>query len=121
MLTKERLKKYQKDRAYMNSLYAQPDMVTDTVKGSSAEAPYTVRSVTVTGIDMKRRSRMQAIEARCAMVEAEVMLTPDSVRELLWLRYMDGLHWDQVGQRVGLNPDTCRIRCDRYLETEPQP
>lgn len=116
MLTKNKLKKYKGYRAQLEDLRAKAARVTDTVKGSSPEAPYTVRSVTVAGVDLRRKAKLDKLEGLCAALEAEVMLTPESVRRVLWYRYIEGLSWDQVGQLVGANPDACRMRRDRFLE-----
>ena len=116
MLSRERLKKYKENVKYFQKVKGLSDTVTDTVKGSSTEPPYTPRTVTISGVDRKRRTRLEVLEGKCAAVEAEIMLTPESVREILWLRHVEGLQWDQVGLRVGEHPDACRMRAKRFLE-----
>lgn len=116
MLNRVAFKAYRRYAQRLEKLKSEPDTVTDTVKGSSPEPPYTQRTVTVCGMDARKKAKIEALEGLMAEVEAEIALAPESLKAALWLRYVEGLAWDQVGQRVGKNPDACRMSCQRYMK-----
>lgn len=77
----------------------------DTVKGSSAESPYTMHPVRISGVDgaQKRanRIRREKLEAECAYVDAAISLAPNSqIRMILELWTYDGKSWDEVAAEL---------------------
>lgn len=125
MLSKDRYKAYAGELRKADLMMADGCEVSDTVRGSSTEPPYVMHTITLRGVDHVRRERnrlkAERFYARCAEVEAEIALAPDSVRGLLRARYVEDLNWDQVGQRFGLKPDTARIRVERWFELNEKP
>ena len=116
MLDRTRYKTYRWDREKLEKLKTDAEIVSDTVRGSSPEPPYTQRTVKVSGYSQQRKAKIARLEARCAEVEEDIERAPENVREALKLRYMEGLAWDQVGQRLGRKPDACRMSCKRYMK-----
>lgn len=126
MLTKERYKAYHRERNKAKKLLGDTCEVSDTVRGSGSEPPYVQHTIIVRGVDWIRwyRNKKKADEllARCAEVEADIALTPASIRPMLEAKYLEGLTWDQVGERFNASGDACRMRVDRWFDMEkPQP
>ena len=125
MLSKDRYKAYARELRKADLLMADGCEVSDTVRGSSVEPPYVMHTITLRGVDHVRRERnrlkAERLYARCAEVDAEIALAPDSVRGLLMARYVDGLNWDQVGSRFGMSGDACRVRVARWFELNEKP
>ena len=119
MLSRARYRAYREELHKAQRLMEDDCMVSDTVRGSSPEPPYVMHTITVRGVDAVRRERnMKRIDkllGRCAEVEAEIALAPESVSGLLRAKYIQGLQWDQVGERFGLKPDTARMRVMRWF------
>lgn len=105
-------------------------VVTDTVQGSTPEAPYTLHAVTVSGIDPKaakaineKRRRLRFLIDRCETQREEIRAwidqIPDStVRRIFRLRYMRGLSWVQIAHRLDSyrSPEAVRKIHDRFLK-----
>lgn len=120
MLSKERYEAYRDDRDEIERLRADTCEVSDTVRGSSPEPPYTQHTIIVRGVDQVKLARNQArieeLEARCAEVDAEVALAPESVRLMLSLKYQEGMTWAEVGAELGRDKDACRIAVQRFFQ-----
>ena len=107
-------------------------VVTDTVQGSTPEAPYTLHAVTVSGIDPKsakaineKRRRLRFLIDRCEAQREEIRTwidqIPDStVRRIFRLRYMRGLSWVQIASRFdpAKAPDAVRMLHNRYINNQ---
>ena len=104
--------------------------VTDTVKGSHREHPYTERSFRLIGIDedeyrrktakLKRRLEQRADELIDLVSEINkyVENIDDSLlRQIITLRHVNGLTWDQVAAHIGggNTGDSVRMIHDRFL------
>ncbi len=51
------------------------------------------------------------------MIEEKMEEVSDSrIRRILELRYIEGLSWVQIANKVGGSPDSCRITSDRFLK-----
>lgn len=101
--------------------------LTDTVKGSSAEWPYTSHPMTVSGRNaadereiLRRITRNKAI---CARVEMAIRKAPnDKIRDILTLRYVEGMSWAEVAElRAGDDeraPGASAMRkaAERYID-----
>lgn len=107
---------------------------TDTVKGSSASFPYTKQVFKVEGIADTARARRVLIERdetleiidnlreRAAIeykrLTREISEIDDSLtRQVLELRYVNGLPWQQVAACIGGNntADSVRKVAERYI------
>lgn len=107
-----------------------PATTSDTVS-SAAEWPYSLHSIQIEGLDWSGYSReMERVlrlretakaraEADLAEIEGFIAGIEDSiVRQSVRGRYIEGLSWQQVAQRVGggNSEDGIKKMCYRYLE-----
>ena len=105
---------------------AETVVVTDVVVGSDVEYPYLKRSITIAGTNDKRikqlkrrltRKLNELITAKEEMLEYISTVEDSEMRQILILRYTEGLTWPQVARRMGRQGDgsTERKKHDRYL------
>lgn len=105
-------------------------VATDTVTGSDPHFPYTERTFTISGIDydeyhQKAQKLQRRLEKR---VKQLVQLIEDTyeyieniddslIRQIITLRHINGLTWEQVAARIGGNntADSVRMMHDRFL------
>lgn len=99
--------------------------VTDVVSGSSAEFPYAERHFTVSGADVEKTNslyrRLQKKKKRleCEISGAEELLdtaTDPEVRNILRLRYENGLSWNDVARVCDSTEDAVRKKAERFLK-----
>ena len=95
--------------------------VSDLVKGSSAEHPYTKQAMTISGADRQRADKIdqqiKVLVKRCQAVERFVDDIEDAkTQNIMRWRYMDGDGWKEIGQRMGKGEDAVRKRVERFLE-----
>lgn len=108
----------------------EPSTITDKVTGSSSYFPYTQRSFTLEGIDIEeydkrtRRLRRKLINRKEKLLELQEKVNnfidsiDDSlVRQIITLRYIEGLNWYEVADRIGENSTSESVRkvAERYL------
>lgn len=120
-------KAYRHNRMLIDRLKKRLDgggMITDTVRGSSAEWPYTEHPITLCGRHAQEEtetiSQIQALETECRQVEEAMRKAPNSsLRLILELKYMDGLSWDGVAETLGedVSGDAIRKRADEFFES----
>lgn len=107
-------------------------MVSDSVTASSKGFPYTQHLVIITGIEdcskkLKRLKkqlyrRLQEVMDNVDEINEQIGEIPDSeMRQILTLRYINNLTWQQVAIRMGTAGDgsTERKKCDRFLNISP--
>lgn len=109
-----------------------------TVKGSSPDYPYTMHTIAVDGGTRERTgAEFDALKARrdnltfklnkrklayCTDYERVldwIGRIPDSLsRQILILRYLDGMEWPQIATRMGneFSPESLRKRQDRIFK-----
>ena len=107
------------------------EIVTDKVRGSDPEHPYTEKSFYITGFAHEEHSRkMKRLKERLQrrlgdlidlVVEInEYIETIDDslLRQIITLRHVNGLTWDQVAASIGggNTADSVRMMHDRFLE-----
>ena len=107
------------------------DTVSDTVRGSDQEWPYTEHVITITGIDveghgvkakrLQRRLERRKEDLQDKRLEIDELIgeIDDSLtRQIITLRYVNGLTWGQVAAHIGggNTADGVRKRCHRYLD-----
>lgn len=105
-------------------------ITTDSVKGSSPYFPYTEHSIKITGIDHRdynsklarlERKLNRRIDELTDLIEEtyeSIENIGDSlIRQIITLRYVNGLTWDQVAAHIGGNntADSVRMMCNRFL------
>lgn len=106
-------------------------IATDSVRGSDREYPYTQRSFTISGIDYadynRRIRRLQRqlqrrLDELIDLVEetnSYIENIDDSlIRQIISLRYINGLTWDQVAATIGggNTADSVRKVAERFLK-----
>lgn len=105
--------------------------VTDSVKGSSAYFPYVARNFKIEGLDeegynykfkrlrnklnRKINELMDLVEETNEFIES---IEDSLVRQIISLRYINGLTWEEVATNIGGNntADSVRMLCNRFLE-----
>ena len=107
-----------------------PDCITDSVKGSYPEFPYTEHSITIYGIDWEGREKKlerlrnqlswrltECLELAIELNEYIACIEDSMMRQILSLRYVNGLPWRQVALHIGggNTADGVRKMCERFL------
>lgn len=107
------------------------DTVSDTVRGSEQDYPYIERVFTITGLDqaghnaklkrLKRRleRRKEDLQDKRLEIDEFIGEIDDSLtRQIITLRYVNGLTWGQVAAHIGggNTADGVRKQCHRYLD-----
>ncbi len=103
-----------------------PQIVTDSVVGSSPHFPYTKHVMKIIGIDMEKIERMRGrIERKIEKLTREVdrlndyieAIEDSEIRQIMILRYRMDCHWYTVAKEMGRAGDgsTERKKHDRYI------
>jgi hypothetical protein len=106
------------------------EIVSDTVRGSSSSFPYTQYTVKITGLNVKKREKINRVIERLIIrktalyhdleeVEQFVDEIQDSrVRQIIELRYIKGMSWNAVSTKVYNYPngDRARKTIKRFFE-----
>lgn len=107
------------------------NITTDTVKGSDTEYPYISRNIKITGVDIQdyerkakrlKRKLSRRVEELLDLLEEinEYIKSIDDslIRQIIILRYINGLTWDQVAAHIGggNTADSVRMALNRFLE-----
>jgi hypothetical protein len=134
-MTKEQLKQIRQLKNEIELLKAQIQEIehtitTDTVKGSDTSFPYSSHSIMIRGIDeddynrkvrryQKRiRKRVHELVELLEVTNEYIEGINDSmIRQIIILRYVNGLGWKDVATKLGGNntADSVRMMLDRYL------
>ncbi|MDI3310944.1 MAG: hypothetical protein QJR05_05885 [Thermoanaerobacterium sp.] len=103
---------------------------TDVVKGSDSEWPYIRRTFRIEGVvipDYERRvkhlqkklqSRLDELIKKREEIEDFISKIPDSlIRQIITLRYKNGLTWNQIATHIGGNntADSVRMMHNRFF------
>ncbi|MHB9925505.1 RNA polymerase subunit sigma-24 [Clostridium botulinum] len=106
-------------------------VATDKVRGSSSHFPYVQRSFTITGVDFLeynrkaerlRRKLNKRIKELIDLVEKTNEFIEDIedslTRQIISLRYINGLTWEEVAANVGGGTTTESVRkvAERFLK-----
>ncbi len=107
-------------------------VVTDKVKGSMPQYPYSARSFTLTGIEhmseecIKRRDAIgKKISDKYEVLYSKVNdaieyiqgIKDSEIRQILTYRYIDGLTWEQTGDAMNYAAITVRKKHDDFFKT----
>lgn len=110
-----------------------PDIVTDTVRGSSPYFPYTSHTISITGEDTRHNATLLRIErarnvrikkAHKLLAEIEefiATLEDAKLRRIIEVHYIDGKTWRQTATIVYGSPqyeDAARKRVKRFLQKD---
>ncbi len=135
-MNKEQLKQIRYIKSEIATIETQidniePAMVTDKVTGSSSYFPYTQRSFQLEGIDVEdfnrrtRRLQSKLMKRKSELLELQeqanelINSIEDSlVRQIITLRYVEGLNWYNVADVIGENSTSESVRkiAERYLK-----
>ncbi|MGO5074340.1 RNA polymerase subunit sigma-24 [Clostridium sporogenes] len=106
-------------------------MAIDKIRGSSSHFPYVQRSFTIEGVDYEEYNRktvrlrkklsrriselMDLVEETNEFIES---IEDSLVRQVISLRYINGLTWEDVANSIGGNntADSVRMVCNRFLD-----
>lgn len=135
-MTKERLEQYAALAEEISVLKSQlyklrqrgPDVAGDAVQ-TAAEFPYSLHTIPIKGLDIEAyEAKMKRIENKLARaldraaedrgeLEDFISTVPDSITRLIMrLRYIDGLPWRRVADRMGYRCESsARSKAERYL------
>ncbi|MFA6308609.1 MAG: RNA polymerase subunit sigma-24 [Clostridia bacterium] len=102
--------------------------ITDSVKGSSPDFPYTEHTITISGIDINDyNKKVLRIQNRLNRKLSELMDERDSIseyiytiddgdlRQILTYKYINGLTWVQIGFSMGYSSETVRKKHDKFI------
>jgi hypothetical protein len=103
----------------------------DSVKGSSANFPFTLHTIKIQGVDWKSyESRMKRLSDQLSRRVSELMdlleeineyiaaIDDSEMRQILTLRYVNGFTWQQVAAHIGggNTADGVKKACYRFLQ-----
>lgn len=112
------------ERAEKEYLNAKPVYKADTVFGSDEENPENriipIRGYTYENIDgkLKRYEKLiKKLNKEIDRLEDWIDSIPDSlIRQIMQLRYRNGLGWGQIGQELGFDRTTIAKKHDIFLD-----
>lgn len=140
-MTTEKLEQYRTLVAEVEVLEARqrkaasrkPEIVTDTVKGSSPNFPFVSHTISITGEDTRHNATLMRIQrARSARMAKANRLLADieeflaeledaKLRRIIEVHYIDGKTWRQTATIVYGSPqyeDAARKRVKRFLQKD---
>lgn len=103
----------------------------DKVKGSTSEFPYTATSFQISGVDIEdynrrvRRLKSKLVKKKDELLKLQeetqkfIDKIEDSfVRQIITLRYSEGLSWNDIAAKMGNNysKDSLRKTSERFLK-----
>ena len=108
------------------------EIVTDKVKGSDPDHPWTERHYIIKGLPGERnekllrlRDRLERRKGDLQDLRAEIFEWVESIddsliRQIIILRHVNGLTWEQVAAHIGGNntADSVRMIHDRFLKRD---
>ncbi|MEA4927560.1 MAG: RNA polymerase subunit sigma-24 [Candidatus Limiplasma sp.] len=124
-MTRQRLEQYRaldREIRMLDERLRSTALVSDSVRGSDAEPPYTEHAITITGVDQAALHRLERKRIRARMEQRAIERFIDSIedsltRTILEERYIRGGSWAQVATTVGgtNSSDGVRMIARRYL------
>lgn len=103
-------------------------VVKDTVRGSSADYPYTEHPVTIAGVRTKPNQRIlrrqRLLEERRARLEEQLEeidgfidgLQDSQLRQIIQYHYIDGHSWVKTARLVNNKESAVRMKVQRYFK-----
>ena len=124
-MTRQRLEQYralEREIRMLDERLSSAALVSDSVRGSYSEPPYTEHAITITGVDQAalhrlERKRLRARAERLAIERFIDGIEDSLTRTVLEERYIRGGSWAQVAMAAGgINTrDGVRMIARRYL------
>lgn len=133
-MTKEELLRYRKvsyeiELLKMQLQKVEPEFTTDSVTGSYIDFPYTQHNIKISGYDTdsykKRVSGItnrlnkklnELIEEKDNLIEFIYSLDDSSLRQILIYKYIDGLPWKDIGDKMNYATSTVRLKHDTFIK-----
>ena len=113
----------------LNALYRKYNgKVTDTVRGSSDEYPYTEHPITISGVQTQpnkrirlreerlKRRRTEAEEKREQIEDFIDMLQDSQLKQIIHYHYIKGYSWVKTAGMVNNKESAVRMKVKRYFE-----
>lgn len=113
----------------LNALYRKyGGKVTDTVRGSSDEYPYTEHPITISGVQTQpnkrirlreerlKRRRTEAEEKREQIEDFIDMLQDSQLKQIIHYHYIKGYSWVKTAGMVNNKESAVRMKVKRYFE-----
>lgn len=133
-MDKENFKRYRKLLSEVELLKRQlektePEYVEDSVKGSSAHFPYTQHKVYIEGYDLESYKRKvsrlnrriikkmnELVEEKDNLIEFIYNIEDSEIRQIFIYRYLDGLTWKDIGDKMFFGTSTIRMKHDNFVK-----
>lgn len=135
-IDKEQLKQIRYIKSEISIIESQianlePSIVNDKVTGSSPFFPYTAMSFHIEGMDLEDYNRRikrlrnklikrknELLELNCEANKFIENINDSLVRQILTLRYINGMSWDLVANEIGTGttPESVRKVAERFLK-----
>lgn len=126
-MTRQRLKQYvinKKDVDGREYARLRSEKVTDAVRGSSKEAPYLQHTIVITGIDDGERAKLDRKRRAVEREEQRIVefidgLSDNLIKQILRLRYLEGMTYDKVAKKLygKDNGDAVRMSINRFFDS----
>ena len=115
----------------IEACYNRGKVTKDTVRGSSTSHPYTLHPIPISGLPADYPTDREYIDARVTRlreITAKRVAAYDRamefiqtvvdvrIRNILTLRYVKGLEWEQIADRIGGTGDSIRVSHDRFFK-----
>lgn len=133
-MTREELLRYKKVSCEIELLRKQlekvePEFTTDSVTGSYTEFPFIQCNIKISGVDTdsyrkrvsgikKRLSKKlnELIEEKDKLTEYIYTLEDSSLRQILIYKYIEGLTWKDIGDKMNYATSTVRLKHDAFMK-----
>lgn len=133
-MTKDKLKRYRRLLSELELLKRQlekiePEFVRDSVNGSDSEFPYTNHKVHMEGYDLDSYKRKVArlnrrivnkmnelVEEKDCLIEFIYNIEDSETRQIFIYRYLDGLTWKEIGEKMYFGTSTIRMKHDNFVK-----
>ncbi|GAA0763820.1 hypothetical protein SDC9_83104 [bioreactor metagenome] len=134
-MDKEKLKRYRRLLSELELLKRQlekiePEFVMDSVNGSDTEFPYTQHKMHIEGYDLesyrKKVARLnkrivskmnELVEEKDSLIEFIYNIEDSEIRQIFIYRYMDGLTWKEIGDKMNFATSTIRMKHDNFVKS----
>lgn len=134
VLTKQELLRYRNISAEIEVLRKQlkniePEFTTDSVTGSDVDYPFTKHSMTIYGYNerdykkkiLRLRNKIdkklnELVEEKDKLMEYIYSVDDSRIRQILIHRYVDGLSWKAIGEKMKYGTSTVRMIHDSFIK-----
>ena len=116
-MTREQLEKYHDISVRLKMLTT--EIVTDSVKGSSDEYPFTSHPISIHGVcrDTKALQEIELLARQKGEIDSYIEeLTDIRTKTLLDLHYRQGKQWTTVASETGYSPDANEKYLQRFFK-----